>query len=76
MSKITHEEKKPESWIDLADMPRGSYGVTASGVYYYRTDATAACLNNSGQSYTNHNKDVGVKVRLLPIGTKIIIEIQ
>lgn len=74
--KISYEPKGVNR-KSIAMMTPGTYGVTDDGLYYYRTENSACCLNDYGKSYTG-NANVVVTVNVLPLtrGTKITIEID
>ena len=60
--------------VAIGDMPTGSLGVCEKGFVYFRTASAAACLNDVNSSY-NSVSNVTVKVRLLPRGTKVTLEV-
>lgn len=57
--------------MNMKDVPCGTLFIIGNDIYY-RTDTTAPCLTNPGNSYSTGIPST--MVELLPIGTKIMIE--
>ncbi len=76
MITITHEMPEQIKKVDLYHMTVGQIGLTKDGKYFLRTTYTAACLNETGSTYSSLQKETAVYVRILPPGTKITIEVS
>lgn len=74
---ITVHENEVE-WTNICDMKPGQIGIDPEGKVYYRTDSCASCLTHCGSTYSNVSNcptQRNHRIRLLPVGTKIEIEV-
>ena len=80
--KVIHVEPLPKESefgdCTIAQMEAGDLGITESGNYFYRTGYSAICLNNPGSSYSGSESvsKAHYRVRLLPKGTKVMLEVE
>lgn len=59
----------------IAIMRPGQLGIDLQGRVYYRTDNCAACLTNSGDTFSSPHLLTDHVVTIIPPGTKLEIEV-
>lgn len=73
--KIISTDPRIINTLEIRDMQSGQVGYDRDGNLYLRTLETAVCLNNIGLTY-QEAKSVKVKVTLVPVGTRILFEVD
>ncbi len=66
-----------EYTTNIYDMSPGTIGITKDNQIYLKTAYCATCLSEIGGTYSTITAAMkGVKIKLLPKGTKITLEVE